>query len=157
MLNSSYRRHPKCFFDSSAVQNKYESFHIFPFMSFPPTGMLRFPNGLLSRWLDWVERCVLSSHTSGFDSQWSLKIFRFCVNRLGCLFNCGKSFPVTYIYQQIKLSLLIFPLVFEFWHILWHSIFNTKELCFLSRYSNVGLWTEFERNRNFDPDQVVVL
>ena len=78
----------KIFFDGSAVQNKYESFHIFPFMSFPPTGMLRFLNGLLSIWLDRIERCVLPSHTSVFDSQSGLKFFRFFFNRLGCLFNC---------------------------------------------------------------------
>ena len=31
---------------------KYESFHIFPFMSFPPSGVLQTQNDLLSRWLD---------------------------------------------------------------------------------------------------------
>ena len=32
--------------------SEYESFHIFQFMSYPPLGILRTHNGLLSSWFD---------------------------------------------------------------------------------------------------------
>ena len=56
----------------SACSSKYDLFHIFNFMSFPPSGILGTHNGLLSSWLDslkeWIERCVRSSRRTGFDS-----------------------------------------------------------------------------------------
>ena len=54
--------------------SKYDLFHIFKFMSFPPSGILETHNGLLSSWLDslkeWIERWVRSSRRTGFDC-WS--------------------------------------------------------------------------------------
>ena len=104
----------KNFFDGSAVQNKYESFHIFPFMSFPSTGMLRFANGLLSRWLDWIKCCILSSHTSGFDSQSSMKFFRFFFYRLGCLFKCENQFHLHIFIRRSNWVFLYFHYCLNF-------------------------------------------
>ena len=52
-------------------------FHIFPFMSFQPSGILRTHNSLLSRAL----RPVIAKAR--------VSVIRFFFNRLGCLFNCA--------------------------------------------------------------------
>ena len=153
-LNSLYRRHPKAFFWLFRSSKKiwvisYISIHVIS------------TNGhvTISQWpalqMAWLDR-VLCPVISNVRVRFAVKpeIFQVLFQPLRLFIQLWESFPLSYLYPHIKLSLLIFPLVFEFWHILWHKFFNTQKLCFLSRYSNVVLWTEFERNRNFDPDQV---
>ena len=53
----------------------WTSFHIFPFMSFPPSGLKQTQHGLLSSWLDWLNGegalCpFVFSHLGGWLFYW---------------------------------------------------------------------------------------
>ena len=72
--------------------------YTFPFMPFPPSGIIHTHIDLFSWWLDYLYGRSLKR--SGFDSRSSLNLFRFFFNRLVCLFNCKDHFHFHIIYYS---------------------------------------------------------
>ena len=72
--------------------------YTFPFMPFPPSGIIHTHIDLFSRWLDYLYGRSLKR--SGFDSWSSRNLFSFFLNHLVCLFNCKDHFHFHIIYYS---------------------------------------------------------
>ena len=105
--------------------------YTFPFMPFPPSGIIHTHIDLFSWWLDYLYGRSLKR--SGFDSRSSLNLFRFFFNRLVCFFNCEDHFHSHIIYCSFfNMSYLTLCLQFS----CAHSKRTQNIILHLFKYSN---------------------
>ena len=89
LLFWQWKKEPKKWFINFFRSSKYDSFHIFQFVSFPASGILRTQNGLVSRCssIDRALRLVIAKFRVRFPVKPDYSSVQFFFNRLSCSFN----------------------------------------------------------------------